>query len=162
MKEIQYTTGDATRPIGEGNKIITHCCNDCIPGRWGAGFVLAISKRWKEPEEQYRKWSVSKSNDNPYKLGQVQFVKVEKDIVVCNMIGQHGTGFYNNIPPIRYDAIESCLQKVSDVAKKYNATVNCPRFGCGLAGGDWEIIEDLIKNNLCAKDISVIVYDFKR
>ena len=40
---IQFITGDATAPIGKGNRIIAHVCNDI--GAWGAGFVLAISKR---------------------------------------------------------------------------------------------------------------------
>jgi O-acetyl-ADP-ribose deacetylase (regulator of RNase III) len=43
--EIFYMTGDATAPVGEGQKLIVHVCNDI--GAWGAGFVLALSKRWK-------------------------------------------------------------------------------------------------------------------
>jgi len=49
---IQYVKGDATTPQGDGHKIIVHVCNDL--GKWGKGFVLAISKRWKEPEATYR------------------------------------------------------------------------------------------------------------
>jgi O-acetyl-ADP-ribose deacetylase (regulator of RNase III) len=48
MNEISYLQGDATSPQAKGNKIIAHICNDL--GRWGKGFVLAISKRWPEPE----------------------------------------------------------------------------------------------------------------
>ena len=44
---IQYRTGDATRPEGDGPKIIAHICNDV--GAWGKGFVLALSKRWNTP-----------------------------------------------------------------------------------------------------------------
>lgn len=51
--QIQYITGDATDPTGGGNKIIAHVCNDI--GAWGAGFVLAISRRWPQPEAEYRK-----------------------------------------------------------------------------------------------------------
>lgn len=43
MVGIHYVTGDATEPIGEGEKIIAHICND--QGGWGAGFVLALSKK---------------------------------------------------------------------------------------------------------------------
>ena len=46
MPGIRYVTGDATRPEGEGPKIIVHICNDI--GAWGRGFVLALSKRFKE------------------------------------------------------------------------------------------------------------------
>lgn len=43
--EINYLKGDATNPASAGNKIIVHVCNDI--GGWGKGFVMAISKRWK-------------------------------------------------------------------------------------------------------------------
>jgi hypothetical protein len=49
---LKYVIGDATSPQGTGNKIIVHICNDI--GGWGLGFVLALSKRWKAPEIQYR------------------------------------------------------------------------------------------------------------
>lgn len=49
---IQYTTGDATQPLADGAKIICHVCNDI--GGWGAGFVVALSRKWSEPERAYR------------------------------------------------------------------------------------------------------------
>lgn len=49
MTEIEYIKADATLPQSEGTIIITHICNDI--GGWGKGFVLALSKRWKAPEE---------------------------------------------------------------------------------------------------------------
>ena len=51
MTPITYIVGDATRPIGDGPKIIAHCCNTV--GAWGAGFVMAISNRWFEPSVAY-------------------------------------------------------------------------------------------------------------
>lgn len=83
--DITYIKGDATQPNGSGIKIITHICNDI--GGWGKGFVLALSKKWKIPEEAYRQWHRSQED---FQLGMVQFVKVEKDIYIANMIGQHG------------------------------------------------------------------------
>ena len=161
MKEIKYIKGDATEPIGEGKKIICHVCND--ENKWGAGFVLALSKKWKEPESAYRLWS-SRRLDLPFKLGEVQFVEVEDDIMVANMIGQHGVGFHNGVPPIRYEAIRGCLQKVvglvKELAKENEVSVHCPRFGAGLAKGNWSTIEEIIKSTLCENDIQVTVYDF--
>jgi O-acetyl-ADP-ribose deacetylase (regulator of RNase III) len=84
MAKVNYIVGDATNPQTKGNKIIVHVCNDI--GGWGKGFVLAISKRWKQPEQQYRAWF--KLEDN-FSLGQVQFVQVEEDLWVANLIGQH-------------------------------------------------------------------------
>ena len=47
---------------------------------------MAISKKWKEPEKQYRAWY--KSGEG-FELGSVQFVQVEDDIWIANLIGQH-------------------------------------------------------------------------
>jgi len=164
MKNINYTIGDATQPEGKGVKFIIHVCNDM--GIWGAGFVMALSKKWKQPEKEYRLWVSEKFKKNAtgmFKLGAVQFVNVKDDrIVVCNMIGQHGVGIGSDgIPPIRYKAIDSALETIATYALKVNATVHCPRFGAGLAGGDWKEIEQLIIKNLCSRDIDVTVYDLK-
>ncbi|MCL2015448.1 MAG: macro domain-containing protein [Defluviitaleaceae bacterium] len=154
-RQITYTKGDATAPIGNGTKIIAHICNDI--GGWGKGFVLAVSKRWKEPEKQYRTWYKSKEN---FGLGEVQFVQVEQEIYVANMIGQRGVKMPFKAPPIRYDAVENALVKLSEKAAELNATVHMPRIGCGLAGGKWEQIEPLIIRHLIEKNVEVFVYDF--
>ena len=156
MKDIQYIKGDATSPKGSENKISVHVCNDI--GGWGKGFVMAISKRWKEPEKQYREWFKSK---NDFELGNVQFVQVEENLWVANLIGQHKINKdENGEAPIRYNAIEEGLEAVSDFAKTNNASVHMPRIGCGLAGGKWEMIEPIILKTLSDQDIKVVVYDF--
>lgn len=154
--DITYLKGDATSPSSQGNKIIVHICNDV--GGWGKGFVLAISKKWKEPEKNYRNWFSSKQ---AFGLGEVQFVKVEADLWIANIIGQHKMNIdENKNPPIRYEAVESGLNKVSKFAKTIDASVHMPRIGCGLAGGTWDKIEPIIEKTLLEKEISVTVYDF--
>jgi O-acetyl-ADP-ribose deacetylase (regulator of RNase III) len=153
---IHYLKGDATVPQARGKKIIAHICNDL--GGWGKGFVLALSKRWKEPEADYRKWH--KDRDG-FELGAVKFAEVEPTIWIANMIGQHGMKTGSKGPPIRYEAVESCLQKVAAKAKELGATVHMPRIGCGLAGGKWEKIEPIIERTLIDTGIDVYVYDFE-
>src|SRR5271169_3566037 len=82
---IRYIEGDATEPAGAGMKIVVHICNDI--GKWGKGFVLAVSRRWKEPERVYRE---AFKESPPPALGDVQFVRVSDGITVANVIGQHG------------------------------------------------------------------------
>ena len=157
METINYLKGDATKPLHDGNKIITHICNDI--GGWGKGFVVAISKRWKKPENEYRKWFQSGENFN---LGEIQIVQVEEDIWICNMIGQHKTITNSKgIPPIRYGAVEKCLEKITDEALKLNASIHMPRIGCGLAGGNWKEIEPVIEKTLLKNNVIVYVYDFE-
>ena len=157
MKEIRYIKGDATDPSTAGNQIIAHICNDI--GGWGKGFVLALSKRWKEPENDYRNWYKSGTHFN---LGEIQMVQVQEDLWVCNMIGQHKTVTNSKgIAPIRYEAVESCLKKLADAALQLNASIHMPRIGCGLAGGKWEEIEPIIKISLLENGIEVYVYDLE-
>jgi len=158
--KIAYVTGDATAPLGAGPKLIVHVCNDA--GRWGKGFVLAISRRWKTPELVYKdafKRGVGRC------LGDVQFVQVAPDIVVANVIGQAGIRNARNEtspPPIRYEAIEQGLKAVADEAARLSASVHMPRIGCGLAGGDWRRIEPIITEQLIDRGIPTIVYDLAK
>lgn len=153
----RYVIGDATQPVGDGARIIVHVCNDV--GGWGRGFVVAISKRWTDPEQRYRAWHRGQ-DEIPFALGEVQFVQVAVDIWVANMIGQHDIRPANGVPPVRYEAIRKGIQRVADEARKLNASVHMPRIGCGLAGGNWDEVGQIVEGELTAKGIQVIVYDF--
>ena len=156
MIPITYLVGDATHPQGDGVKIIAHICND--KGKWGAGFVLALSKHWREPEECYRHW-LAKRLPGAVLLGAVQSVIVDDgSVVVANMIAQT-IGWIKGQPPIRYDALRACLETVSQMAVKVAASVHMPRIGCGLAGGSWNQVEPIIADELCAHNVPVFVYD---
>ena len=154
---LRFVKGDATSPQAKGPKVIAHVCNDL--GGWGKGFVLAISKRWPQPERDYRDWHRNRAS-NDFALGAVRLVPVQPDIWVANMIGQHGMRTGSGGPPIRYKAVEQCLKTVGDKAEELGASVHMPRIGCGLAGGRWERIEPLIETALCERGVPVTVYDF--
>ena len=153
---IKYQIGDATRPIGDGPKIIVQVCNDA--GGWGKGFVVAVSRRWPQPEQRYRAWYRGE-DAQPFALGKVQVVQVENDVWVANLIGQQGMGVRNGEPPVRYDAIREGLRSVAVKAKELGASVHMPRIGCGLAGGKWEEIEPILEQELELAGLSVTVYD---
>jgi O-acetyl-ADP-ribose deacetylase (regulator of RNase III) len=155
---LAFVNGDATAPQGKGNKIIAHICNDA--GRWGAGFVVAVSRRWREPESEYRRWFAERAT-NDFRLGAVSLMKVGPDSWVANMVGQHDTRSRGTLPPIRYEAVEECLGVLAVRAAKLKASVHMPRIGCGLAGGSWERIEPLILRQLIEPGIDVTVYDFE-
>lgn len=153
---INYVNGDATKPIGDGNKIIAHICNDV--GGWGSGFVVAVSRRWRAPETAYRSWFGSKKD---FALGEIQLVQVDSETWVANMIAQHRVHFdENGNPPIRYSHLNDCLNKLAVHAKSLSASIHAPRMGCGLAGGSWDRVEPLIVHNLVNQEIPVTIYDF--
>lgn len=151
--KVRYVQGDATRPESEGPRIIAHVCND--QGGWGAGFVVAISRRWKEPEAAYRR-----AAKTGLLLGDVEFVPVGDKLSVANMVAQVGYGRSGGPDiPLRYDALHTCLKKVAQHARYLGATVHMPRIGCGLAGGKWEEVERLIADTLLKSYVPVTVYD---
>lgn len=165
---ITYKKGDATNPLIEPdrNGLIIHIAN--TRGGWGKGFVLAVSKRWPEPEAAYRQWFAQKYwDEQPFELGKIQAVKVEPNLHVCNMIAQEGyglnnqalhqTGEPNGTPPIRYIALSECLTRVAVLAKSLGASVHGPRFGSGLSGGSWPRIEEIINRVLA--DVPVYIYE---
>lgn len=157
MGSIRYIKGDATNPIGDGNKLIVHICNDV--GAWGKGFVMALSRKWKEPEKAYRDWYQSQDE---FALGKVQLVQVEEDIWVANLIGQHKIRKdENGRPPIRYAAVKKGMVEIHKLAKELKASVHMPRIGCGLAGGKWEQIEPIISHELVTFGIDTVVYDLE-
>ncbi len=168
---ITFVKGDATRPQGDGFKIIAHCCNDV--GAYGAGFALALKEAHPFAAEAYFKWFELKeaakihplyNNEvvvsGDFKLGMVEMVRVSEELFVANIIGQHGVGRTpDGKPPIRYDAIQAGLKSVFTFAQIFEATLHMPRMGAGLAGGNWVAIEKLIRHELSDKGISVTVYD---
>ena len=155
MNEILYSNGDATLPQGQGPGIIAHVCNDI--GQWGKGFVLPLGKRYPEAEKQYREWY--KRNDPPFALGRVQFVEVAPKLWVANMIGQRGIARRGSLPPVRYEAIQECLRSVCVFATEQKAYVQMPRIGCGLAGGKWEEVSQIVEEELVQHGLFVLVLD---
>ena len=155
---LHYLRGDATDPSTSGPKIIAHICND--QGYWGKGFVLAISARWPQPEEAYRRWSQTKMDgEEPFSLGAVQLVAVAPDVWVANMIAQHGIRAKMGVPPIRYGALETCLHKLIRLALARQATLHLPRIGCGLAGGSWDKVSALLEKMVGS--LEVYIYDLQ-
>jgi len=158
---ISYTIGDATTPVGEGVKLILHCCNDS--GFWNKGFVAALAHSWPMARAAYLAWYRAKPTQavesGPLALGQVQFVQVSQRIWVANLVGQHGIRSLSGQPPIRYNAIRIGLRRVARFCAEKSATVHMPRMGSGLAGGDWAVIEQLLHTELESFDVKV--YDLE-
>lgn len=157
---IHELKGDATSPTVPGNKIIAHSCNNI--GGWGAGFVMALSKKWLKPEIYYRRWADSFliKHGNLLPLGACQIVQVEEDTFVANIIGQNGIREIGNPHPVDYNALMNGFFELADFAGMNDASIHMPRIGCGLGGGKWERVEDIINKTLSSL-FDVYVYDLE-
>lgn len=144
---IEYQEGDLFQNLDNLYKgvLIPHVCNNL--GVFGAGFVIPLSKKFPLAKESYQKSSLE--------LGTTGFVKVQKNIVVANMIAQNGTG---GLRPLRYNALAKCLDEVSDYAIFHDMQIFAPMFGSGLAGGNWLFIEELIKDAWLNRQLKVKVF----
>jgi O-acetyl-ADP-ribose deacetylase (regulator of RNase III) len=156
VNAITYTDGDATCPVGDGIKVIAHICNDI--GKWGKGFVLAITAKFGPvASHEYVDWVMS----GQAALGKVQFLEVSAGTYVANMVAQHDIYSRGGVPPIRYAALAGCLAHVADFAAKHDeCSIHMPRIGAGLAGGSWPKIAAIIDRELVQRGLSVTVYDW--
>lgn len=155
---VKYVKGDATKPIGDGPKIIAHIVND--EGLWGAGFVLAIDKLSPRPKKFYKaEYQFQIDHGMVFMpLGMIDMVVAGRETYVCNMVAQHRT-IRTVKQPICYKSLEVCLTKLAETAIEEGASVHMPRIGCGLAGGDWNVVESIINRTLTLRDVDVTVYD---
>ena len=92
------------------------------------------------------------------KLGQSVIVNVAPNLFVANLFGQdtYGrTGVHT-----KYKALSDALSSTMRIAKANNVTVHLPyNLGCGLAGGDWSIVEHIIKS--LSNEYGITVYIHK-
>lgn len=157
---VTYVKGDATKPQGDGPKAIVHVTND--EGLWGSGFVLALDKTFgRNPKQAYQNaydfWT--KNQGLLFMpLGTISLARVSDSIRVYNMTAQHRT-IRTVEKPICYKSLENCLMKVAGDAIELGASVHMPRIGCGLARGNWDVVESIINRTLTLRDIDVTVYD---
>ena len=162
MTEIKYIIGDLFAVIEgkENHIIIPHVCNTI--GAWGAGFVVPLGKYFPKARERYIEWAERKDKGIPLQLGLSQNVFINQKLTVVNMIGQLDTGLgINGRPPIRYWALAKCLRDVAGLAQALDAEIHAPKFGAGLAGGNWTFIETLINECWCYLDIPVTIYSLE-
>ena len=131
--------------------MIPHICNNV--GLFGGGFTAGISKYFPIVKENFYMLGTKT------KLGHVQFVSAYKDkeygheIIFANMIAQNNTKSLNNPRPLNYIALAYCLNQVRQYASEYKRNndlhdieLHCPKFGSGLAGGDWKFILQMIED----------------
>lgn len=136
--------------------IIPHVCNNV--GLFGAGFANAVRKKFPIVATNFELLG------RKTKLGYVQYVTVlrdkeyEHELIFANMIAQNGIISPNNPRPLNYEALMKCMIDVRHHIKgldKEKIQIHCPKFGSGLAGGNWVFIQNLIEDIWSQKDIFV-------
>ena len=161
MGEIKYIKGNIFEHLPEEVPvIIPHICNDV--GAFGAGFVVELANRFPRCKEEYLRWFQNKFDVERmilFGLSKVQFVHVGQRLTVANMIAQKGLISEDNPSPIRYAALTGAMGSVAYASTlTQDSQIHTVKFGSGLAGGNWDHIESLIKELWIDSGCSVTVY----
>lgn len=140
VKIIDGDLFDTTAPV------ICHQVN--CKGKMGSGVAKQIRERYPLAYERYR-LACNRENNSSDFLGCIQPVYCEDDKVeggrriIINMFAQDQYG-YDGKQYTDYAAFEYCLEKLKHIVNKGGSIAMPYKIGCGLAGGDWNIVYSLI------------------
>lgn len=147
--------GDALAPRGKGRRIVSQVIPDNNTAWGGRGFAAQVRKRFPDAWQDFKRQAVL--DESKLSLGRTYRSELSDDIVLFSMVAQRGYGpaMY---PRIRYTALASGLTELADLAVAAGATVHMPRIGTGQAGGDWNVIRELILDLIVQRGVNVTVY----
>lgn len=118
--------------------IICHQTN-CI-GAFG-GLAGAIGRKWPIVYREYQRRIIHIEPNNWKLLGEAQEIQVSPTLSVYNLFGQYDVGIDSR--KTEYSAL---IQAFASLAKEANRDVYIPyKLGCGLGGGNWNIVSDIIE-----------------
>lgn len=158
MKEIK---GDLIKLGKEGAfDVIVHGCN--CRGEMGAGIALQIKKNFPAVAE------ADKPGATP---GTIVGVELDSGLTVVNAYTQIHWGRANKkhkaLSPInnyeeeiadskenRYEFIRFSAKAIKE--KYPNKRIGFPLIGCGLAGGDWDIVSKILEEEMAGCDATIV------
>lgn len=145
---VKVVMGDI---LDTGAMVICHQvnCKNAI----GAGVARQICEKWPIVREKY-KGVFEQVLDWHSVLGKIQRVHIGNGRYVVNIFGQDGYGkdrVYTD-----YDALAGAFQKINDTFAGMSVAI--PHgLGCGLAGGDWLKVEELIVRYLPKCEVTIYI-----
>jgi O-acetyl-ADP-ribose deacetylase (regulator of RNase III) len=135
--------------------VITHGCN-CFCAM-GAGIAPLMARTFGA--DRFEMEHVAYRGDIN-KLGTIDYrvmpVTIEKDLTIVNSYTQYGTAKHAGEVVLDYSALELCLRKMNHVFKGKH--IGLPLIGGGLAGGDPEVIKQLIKTIFTDCDVTLVLF----
>lgn len=147
---MKVENGNVFDSFLEENIIVVHGCN--AQGVMGSGVARYVRDNFPKAYYDY----VRKHDEHGLKLGSVIFSEVLPKRIIANAITQEFFG-NNGKRYVDYDAVRKCFKSVYTFALEHGISqIAFPKIGAGLGGGDWEIIEQIIKEEL--KDLEMTLF----
>lgn len=153
----KYIQGDITETE---LKYIAHGVN--CQNTMGSGVAKALFTKWPEVKENYHVYCNTMIERYQYKpkdfLGWAQLVNTNGP-TVFNCFTQENYG-YDGKRYVNYTAIVDAFANLisQEAMGVITGPIAIPKIGCGLAGGNWTFMEQLI-NDTVTDQIEIWVYD---
>jgi len=137
---------DIVEDFKKGNiDVMVQGCN-CFH-TMGAGLAYQIAKSYPEALLEDCKTEYA----SPLKLGNYSKVKIGKQVII-NAYTQYYPG-----PNFEYASLIKFLKKLNTKFKGKGLIMGFPKIGCGIGGGNWEMVESLIEK--LTPDLKIYIYD---
>ena len=159
---LYYEEGDL---LDGSYDIICHQVN--CQGVMGAGLAKQIADKWPQVYEAYKEHIEYQKFYKTPVLGTIKVANIVENQKWCvNMFAQDKYGHANAFHIFTdYEAFQSCLNNlyetimIFDPDNQLGWTIAFPyKIGCGLAGGNWLIIEPMIEefSNKIKQDVIIV------
>jgi O-acetyl-ADP-ribose deacetylase (regulator of RNase III) len=148
---MNYLTGDLLQLAKNGNfDVIAHGCN-CMC-TMGAGIAQSIKKEF--PQAFLADCKTLRGQKS--KLGSCSFAEIQLKDKILTVVNAYTQFDYKGKPPlVDYEALRSCMEWIRE--RFGDQKIGLPKIGAGLAGGDWNIIENIIETELYGLDVTIVV-----
>lgn len=125
----------------ETKGILVHGCN--LQGVMGSGIAKSIKDKYPKVFLDY-----SRAIDSGAVLGEVVYTQISSELIIASAITQEYYGRKESVVYVSYEAIKDCFKDIYTEATTLALPVIFPKIGCGLANGDWDIVSDIIEEQL--------------
>lgn len=117
--------------------IIAHQVN--CTNHIGSGVAKAIITKWPIVKVKYHEWCNLRTPDEL--IGTIQLISISDDLIVANCFSQRDKGYDGKLYT-DYSSIRKCLGSLSKL--KLSPLYIPYKMGCGLGGGNWNIVCDIL------------------
>lgn len=155
---LKVVVGNILTPNTATERGVMVCHQVNCKGVMGAGLARQIKEKHPEVFSIYRD-KCSQIAVGIGGLGDVQFCSVVADAgyIVANVFGQDGYG--RSKRHTDYSALRKAFERIAVGFPTY--TIRIPYLmGCGLGGGDWQVVSEIIEETLVAAGVDVEIRKF--
>lgn len=149
MNKLNYIKGDLIKIAKNGEfDVICHGCNCFIT--MGGGIAKFIKRAFPEAYEADKKTKYGDAS----KLGTITVAETD-DVTIINGYIQHDYKGADVL--VEYSAVREVMKEIK---RKFSGKkIGMPLIGCGLAGGNWQVVENIIKDELGNEDVTIVIFN---